>query len=95
MSRVWWTDFPPPPGFSGLSYDVPGGPTYQRELTALELEHIAHFTRGPGGLKGEALTAAEAARDAWFAAAEYAQAPDEVVVGGYGAEAPVEEALAD
>lgn len=63
-SRVWMTDFPPPPDFDGWSSGEWGAPGYERTCTDEEAELLeaADAPSNPDGLAD-----AEELRDSWFA----------------------------
>lgn len=63
--KTWFTDFPPPPGFTGYEtcdYDDPDE-TYERECTA---EEVAMLEADAAAARASARAEEEAMRDEWF-----------------------------
>lgn len=77
-SDAWRTSFPPPEGFFGEAYGMPGEGGYERELTDEE-EEAAEAHRALE--LAPFIAAAHAERDAWLAAAR-AEAEDAVACDG-------------
>jgi hypothetical protein len=59
----WWTEFPPPAGFDGVSKGIPGGFEYQRTLSPPEL---ALVEAAEAAELGEIVARDTARRDAYF-----------------------------
>jgi hypothetical protein len=60
---VWYTDFPPPPGYEGHEKGTPSDHGYQRECTSEEAELLdAHEAQGDAEERADE----EQLRDCWF-----------------------------
>jgi putative acetyltransferase len=85
---IWWTDYPPPPGFDGIEEGYYGADHYARTLTAREAAVMkARNGKSKAERQEDARLRAERQRDYYFEISAYEE--EEVEKSGFDTAAPL------